>query len=92
MCGCASSWSRFFSVCVNVFSVIAMATGTIFVLHRAVSGSYSVTGSLFHFKTCIKDMLSMTSVPTQGEARSIYFHQDAVIQDLEMNIGAPPLI
>lgn len=76
----------------NVFSVIAMATGTIFVLHRAVSGSYSVTESLFHFKMCIKDMLSMTSVPTQGEAQSIYFHQKAVIQDLEMNIGAHPLI
>lgn len=49
VCRCVSSWSHC-SVCVDAFSVITMATGTIFVLHRAVTDSYSVQRVCPYFK------------------------------------------
>lgn len=50
---CASSWTRS-SVCVVAFSVITMATGTIFVLHRAVRDSYSVQKVCPYFHIALK--------------------------------------
>lgn len=50
LCRCVSSWSHH-SVCVNVFSVVTMATGTIFVLHRAVRDCHSVLRVCPYFKT-----------------------------------------
>lgn len=71
---CASSWTRS-SVCVVAFSVITMATGTIFVLHRAVRDSYSVQKVCPYFHTALKQNKTspLSGVPYLGLHSFIIF-------------------